>query len=315
MQKELGVSERKACQVLGQARGTQRYQPAEPDGEKPLVKRMRELSAEHPRYGYRRVWALLRTEKFAVNKKRVHRLWRREGLKVPRRQRKKRRLGHSQNSCTRRKAGHPDHVWSYDFVMDETSDGGRLKLLPVVDEFTRECLAIEVERRFTAADVVATLRYLFELRGPPRFVRSDNGPEFVATAVRAWLKESGCGTLYIEPGSPWENAYVESFNGKLEDELLNREEFATVKEAKVLVEDHRLQYNHRRPHSALGYTTPAAFAAAYREEQRRGKKKRKERKECREYTACGGRLSPPEDTNALKDAVFCGGARIGRKLS
>ena len=310
------MSQRRACEVLGQARSTQRYQPAEPDGEKALVKRMKELSAQHPRYGYRRVWALLRAEKFEVNKKRVHRLWRREGLKVPRRQRKRRRLGHSDNSCTRRRAEHPDHVWSYDFVMDETSDGRRLKLLPVVDEFTRECLAIEMERRLTAADVVATLRYLFELRGPPRFVRSDNGPEFVAEAVKAWLKNSGCGTLYIEPGSPWENAYVESFNGRLEDELLNREEFATVREAKVLVEDHRLQYNHRRPHSALGYMTPAAFAASYRAEQRKEKrKKQKEQKECREYTACGQGLSPPEDTNALKDVVFCGGARISRKLS
>ena len=308
------MSQRRACRVLGQARGTQRYRPAEPGGEKALVKRMKELSARHPRYGYRRVWALLRAEGFEVNQKRVHRLWRREGLKVPRRQRKKRRLGHSQNSCTRRKAGHPDHVWSYDFVMDETSDGRRLKLLPVVDEFTRECLAIEVERRFTAADVVATLRYLFELRGPPRFVRSDNGPEFVAQAVKAWLKESGCGTLYIEPGSPWENAYVESFNGKLGDELLNREEFATVREAKVLVEDHRLDYNHRRPHSGLGYATPAAFAAAYREKQRKEQKK-KEQKECREYTACGGGVSPPEDTGPVKAAVFCGGARISRKLS
>ena len=305
------MSERKACAVVGQPRSTQRYEPAEADDEKALVKRMRELSAAHPRYGYRRVWALLRAEKFAVNRKRVHRLWRREGLKVPRKQRKRRRPGHSQNSCTRRRAEHPGHVWSYDFVMDQTSDGRRLKLLPVVDEFTRECLAIEVERRLTAEDVVATLRYLFELRGPPKFVRSDNGPEFVAQAVKAWLEQSGCGTLYIEPGSPWENAYVESFNGRLEDELLDREEFATVKEAKVLVEDHRLGYNHRRPHSALGYMTPAAFAASWKEKA----KGKKEQKECREYTACGRRLSPPEDTAALKAAVFCGGARISRKLS
>ena len=262
MKKKLGVSERRACEVTGQPRGTQRYAPREPDEEKALVKRMRELSAQHPRYGYRRVWALLRAEKFCVNRKRVHRLWRREGLKVPRKQRKKRRLGHSGNSCARRKAGHVNHVWSYDFVLDQTADGRRLKLLPVVDEFTRECLAIEVERRLTARDVVATLKYLFELRGAPAFVRSDNGPEFVAGAVKAWLKESGSATLYIEPGSPWENAYVESFNGKLEDELLNREQFETLKEAKVLVEDHRLAYNHRRPHSSLNYMTPAAFAAS-----------------------------------------------------
>lgn len=256
------MSERRACEVVGQPRGTQRYTPREPDDERALVKRMRELSAAHPRYGYRRVWALLRAERFAVNRKRVQRLWRREGLKVPQTQRKRRRLGHSGNSCSRRKAEYANHVWSYDFVLDQTSDGRRLKLLPVVDEFTRECLAIEVERRLTARDVVATLAYLFELRGAPAFVRSDNGPEFIAGAVKAWLEESGSATLYIEPGSPWENAYVESFNGKLEDELLNREEFATLKEAKVLVEDHRLAYNHQRPHSALNYMTPAAFASS-----------------------------------------------------
>jgi transposase InsO family protein len=297
--------------VLGQPRGTQRYEPKEPDDEKALVGRMKELSAAHPRYGYRRVWALLRAEKFAVNRKRVHRLWRREGLRVPARQRKRRRLGCGENGCARRRAEHPDHVWSYDFVMDQTSDGRRLKLLPVVDEFTRECLAIEVERRFTAADVVATLEYLFELRGAPRFVRSDNGPEFIAQAVKAWLKDRECGTLYIEPGSPWENAYVESFNGKLEDELLNRERFETLKEAKVLVEDHRLDYNHRRPHSSLNYMTPAAFAASYREKE----KEQKRKKECRGYAACGRGISPPEDTKAHPPASSGWGARISRKLS
>jgi transposase InsO family protein len=191
VKERLGVSERRACEVVGQPRGTQRYEPKEPDDEKALVRRMKARSAEHPRYGYRRVWALLRQEKFQVNRKRFHRLWRREGLRVPTRQRKRRRPGHGKNSCTRRKAEHPDHVWSYDFVMDQTSDGRRLKLLPVVDEFARECLAIEVERHFTAADVVATLKYLFELRGAPRFVRSDNGPEFIARAVKGWLKDSG----------------------------------------------------------------------------------------------------------------------------
>jgi transposase InsO family protein len=247
---------------VDQPRSTQRYEPAEDQSEKALVKRMKELSGTHRRYGYRRVWALLRAEKFMVNLKRVHRLWKQEGLKVPRKQRKKRRLGHSGNSCTRHKAEHKDHVWSYDFVMDQTSDGRRLKLLPVVDEFTRECLAIEVERNLTAAEVVGTLKYLFELRGIPRYIRSDNGPEFIADAVKAWLKESGSSTLYIEPGSPWENAYCESFNGKLEDELLNGEQFETLKEAKVLVEDWRLDYNHHRPHSSLKYKTPATFAAS-----------------------------------------------------
>jgi transposase InsO family protein len=304
----LGVSERRACEVVGQPRGTQRYEPRERDDGKPLVKRMKQLSAEHPRYGYRRVWALLRQEKFQVNRKRVHRLWRREGLRVPSRQRKRRRLGRGNNSCTRRKAKHPDQVWSYDFVMDQTSDGRRLKLLPVVDEFTRECLAIEVERHFTARDVVATLKYLFELRGAPRFVRSDNGPEFIADAVKAWLKDSGCGMLYIEPGSPWQNAYVESFNGKLEDELLNRERFETLKEAKVLVEDYRLGYNHRRPHSSLNYQTPAAFAASHRT-------KKTKKNDCREYAACGGGAPPRKTPKPERPLSSGGAARVSRILS
>ncbi len=261
IQNGLDVSQRRACGAVDQPRSTQRYEPAEADDEKPLVARMKELSARHPRYGYRRIWALLRSEGFKVNRKRVHRLWRREGLKVPQKQRKRRRLGGGVNACFRRKAESKNGVWSYDFVMDQTSDGKRLKMLPVVDEFTRECLAIEVERSMTATDVVATLKYLFEVRGVPQFIRSDNGPEFIAGAVKRWLAESGAGTLYIEPGSPWENAYSESFNGRFEDELLNREEFATLKEAKVLVEDYRQEYNHRRPHSSLRYRTPAAFAA------------------------------------------------------
>ncbi len=262
VQRELEVSQRRACQAVDQPRSTQRYEPAEIEDEKELVKRMKELSGKHPRYGYRRIRALLGSEGRKVNRKRVHRLWRREGLKVPQKQRKRRRLGGSGNACFRRKARGKNDVWSYDFVMDQTSDGKRLKMLPVVDEFTRECLTIEVERHMTARDVVDTLKYLFEVRGVPRHIRSDNGPEFIAEAVRQWLKQSGAATLYIEPGSPWENAYSESFNGRLEDELLNREAFATLKEAKVLVEDHRQAYNHRRPHSSLGYATPAAFAAS-----------------------------------------------------
>ncbi len=229
-----------------------------------MVERMVGLSRENPRYGYRRVWAMLRREGWLVNKKRVHRLWREEGLKVPQKQRKRRRLveGKSENGCTKRKADYKDHVWSYDFVMDRTEDGRRLKMMPIVDEHTRECLAIEVERSITADDVVATLKRLFEERGEPSYIRSDNGPEFVAEAVKRWLEASGVGTLYIEPGSPWENAYTESFNGRFGDELLKREEFASVLEAKVLVEEYREHYNHRRPHSALGYRTPLEFAAS-----------------------------------------------------
>ena len=235
------------------------------DRDRGLVERMVGLSRENPRYGYRRVWAVLRREGWPVNKKRVHRLWRREGLKVPGgKQRKRRRLleGASGNGCTKRRAERKDHVWSYDFVMDRTEDGRRLKMMPIVDEHTRECLSIEVERSITADDVVATLAGLFEERGEPSYIRSDNGPEFVAEAVKRWLEASGVGTLYIEPGSPWENAYTESFNGRFGDELLKREEFASLLEAKVLVEEYRENYNHRRPHSALGYRTPSEFAAS-----------------------------------------------------
>jgi len=222
------------------------------------------LSRENPRYGYRRVWAMLRREGWRANKKRVHRLWRREGLKVPAKQRKRRRLpeGTSANGCTKRRAERKDHVWSYDFVMDRTEDGRRLKMMPIVDEHTRECLAIEVERSITANDVVAALARLFDERGEPSYIRSDNGPEFVAEAVKRWLEACGVGTLYIEPGSPWENAYGESFNGRFGDELLKREEFASLLEAKVLVEEYRENYNRRRPHSALGYRTPLEFAAS-----------------------------------------------------
>lgn len=224
--------------------------------------RVRALARDNPRYGYRRIRALLVREGWSVNLKRVHRLWCREGLKVPQVQRKRRRLGQSENGCVRRRSERPNHVWSYDFVHDQTADGRGLKLLPVVDEYTRECLTIEVERHLTARDVVSTLEYLFELRGEPEFIRSDNGPEFIAEAVRTWLARRGSKTLYIAPGSPWENAYSETFNSRLRDELLAREVFETLKEAKVLVEDHRLGYNQHRPHSALGYRTPAEFAAA-----------------------------------------------------
>ena len=263
-QTTLKVSERRACQVIGQPRSTQRYVAKERDGERTLVQRMLALVRRHPRYGYRRAWALLRGEGFRVNVKRVYRLWRREGLKVPQKQRKKRRLGCSANGCVRHRAEHVDHVWAYDFVSDQTVDGRTLKFLTVEDEYTREALAIEVERSLTSQEVMETLRYLFELRGAPKLLRSDNGPEFIAQALREWLASSGVGTLYIEPGAPWENGYNESFNSRFRDELLNGELFTSVKEAKVVTEDFRLEYNHRRPHSSLGYQTPAAFAASCR---------------------------------------------------
>jgi putative transposase len=250
--------------VIGQPRSSQHYEGRKTQRDRRLAERMVELSRENPRYGYRRVWAMLRREGWPVNKKRVHRLWRQEGLKVPNKQRKRRRLlvGESENGCTRRRAEHKDHVWSYDFVMDLTEDGRRLKMMPVVDEYTRECLSIDVERSITAEDVVETLASLFCRRGEPSFIRSDNGPEFIAKGVKQWLNLSGVKTLYIEPGSPWENAYSETFISRFSDEVLKREVFADLLEAKVLIEDYCGHYNHRRPHSALGYLTPAEFAVA-----------------------------------------------------
>jgi putative transposase len=238
--------------------------------EDALVKRIHALAKQYPRYGYRRIHALLVREGWRVNRKRVQRLWRAEGLKVVRRQRKRRRLGSSENGCVRHRAEHKNHVWSYDFTLDQTADGRRLKLMPVVDEFTRECHTIEVERSITAEEVIATLSYLFRVHGEPEYIRSDNGPEFIAKAVREWLACSGVKTLYIEPGSPWENAYLESFNGKLEDELLGREIFTSLLEAKVVIEQYRVAYNHERPHSSLGYQTPVEFAATCRTREAAG---------------------------------------------
>jgi transposase InsO family protein len=225
---------------------------------------MLELVRRHPRYGYRRITALLRQDGWPVNRKRIHRLWRQEHLKVPQKQRKKRRLSHSANGILRRRPEHPNHVWCYDFLKDQTTDGRPLKLLPIEDEYTRECLALDVARSITAHDVIRTLARLFAERGAPRYLRSNNGPEFIAQALRDWLPRSGVQTLYIAPGAPWENAYSESLNSRLHDELLNRELFTSVLEAKVITEDYRQEYNQQRPHSALGYQTPAAFAGQCR---------------------------------------------------
>ena len=264
VRRSLGISERRACRVLGQPRPTQRYRPEVDDTERRLVQRMLELVREHPRYGYRRIWALLHREGWRVNRKRVHRLWRREGLKVPQKSRKKRHLGHSGNSCVRLRPEHADHVWAWDFIFDRTAGGRSLKWLSMVDEYTRECLALVAARSITAEDVLDVLAELFVVRGVPKHLRSDNGPEFIAQAVRTWLERTGSNTLYIAPGAPWENGYAESFHSRLRDELLNVEEFASVAEAKVFAERWRLEYNHRRPHSSLGYRTPAVFAAACR---------------------------------------------------
>jgi transposase InsO family protein len=256
------VSERRACKVLGQCRSTQRRTPAVPDDEPRLVARMVELAAEYGRYGYRRVAALLRAEGFAVNHKRVERLWRREGLKVPQRQPKRGRLWLGDGSCIRLRPDYKDHVWSYDFVQARTRDGRAFRMLTIIDEFTRECLAIDVARRLNADDVLERLADLFARRGVPEHIRSDNGPEFTAKAVREWLGRVGVTTLYIEPGSPWENGYIESFNGKLTDELLACEVFDTLLEARVLIERWRVRYNTVRPHSSLGYRPPAPEAIA-----------------------------------------------------
>lgn len=196
-----------------------------------------------------------------MNRKRVYRLWRQEGLKVPQKQRKKRHLGHSGNSCVRRRAEHKDHVWAWDFVHDRTTSGRPLKWLAITDEYTRECLALEVDRSITSERVLDVLTNLFMTRGVPKHIRSDNGPEFIAQAIRGYLERIGVETLYIEPGSPWENGYAESFFSRLRDELLNCEEFTNLAEARWFARRRREEHNEERPHSSLGYQTPAEFAA------------------------------------------------------
>lgn len=226
---------------------------------------MRELALRHPRYGYRRIAVLLRREGWRVNRKRVHRLWRTEGLKVPQKQHKRRRLtGNSENGVHRLRAERINHLWSFDFCHDRTADGRGVKIFSVIDEFTRRCLAIEGQRHIAGADVVRVLKKLFALHGAPQHVRCDNGPEFVCAAVRRWLHRRKVSALYIEPGSPWENGYVESYHARLRDELLSREEFVTLPQAQALLECWRQEYNQERPHGGLGYLSPEAFAAACR---------------------------------------------------
>jgi transposase InsO family protein len=243
--------------VLGQHRSTQRKAPSVPDDEAALREEIVALARLYGRYGYRRVAALLRLAGWAANHKRVERIWRQEGLKVPPRQPKRGRLWLNDGSCVRLRPERPNHVWAYDFVEDRTRDGRKFRMLCVVDEFTREALAIRVARKLGSAEVIDVLADLFILRGVPAHIRSDNGPEFVAEAVQGWIGGVGARTAYIEPGSPWENGYVESFNGKLRDELLDGEVFNTLREAQVLIEQWRLHFNTVRPHSALGYRPPA----------------------------------------------------------
>jgi putative transposase len=252
-----GVSERFACRVLGQHRSTQRKLPTTTDDEAALTADIIALATQYGRYGYRRIAALLRDAGWVVNVKRVERIWRREGLKVPQKQPKRGRLWLADGSCVRLRPQHPNHVWSYDFVEDRTHNGRRYRMLNIIDEFTRECLAIRVSRKLKGADVIDVLSDLFILRGIPGHIRSDNGPEFAAKAVRDWIEAVGARTAYIERGSPWENGYCESFNSKLRDELLNGEIFYTLQEAKVIIEKWRCHYNTLRPHSSLAYRPPA----------------------------------------------------------
>ncbi|WP_145975780.1 IS3 family transposase [Ruegeria atlantica] len=254
---QLNVSERRACRVLGQHRSTQRRVPQGRADEDRLVADMIELTRQYGRYGYRRIAALLREAGWSVSDGRIERLWRREGLKVPVKQPKKGRLWLNDGSCVRLRPEYRNHVWSYDFVHCRTDDGKAFRTLNILDEHSRECLTIRVKRKLNSTDVIDVLTDLFILRGAPSFIRSDNGPEFVAQAVRDWIAAVGAKTAYIEPGSPWENGYCESFNGRFRDELLNGEIFYSLREAQILIEQWRRHYNTKRPHSALGYRPPA----------------------------------------------------------
>jgi putative transposase len=257
---KLEVSERRTCRALGFPRSSQRYEKRVREDEPRLVEDMTELAVQYGRYGYRRVLEMLKEKGWQVGHNRIERLWRREGLKVPRKQAKRRRLWLNDASCVRLRPERPNHVWSYDFIHARTSDGRKLRFLTIIDEYTRECLAIDVGRKLKSEDVLCRLADLFIRRGVPAHIRSDNGPEFTAKVVRLWLEALDVKTLFIEPGSPWENGYIESFNGKFRDELLNREILDTVLEARVLTARWRRYYNEERPHSALGYRPPAPEA-------------------------------------------------------
>jgi putative transposase len=264
----LDVSERWACRVVGQPRSTERYEPKRRQDDAALRVALREFSRKRPRWGYRRAHAQLIEEGWEINRKRVQRLWREEGLRVARKARKRRRVGESTARGARIRATVPGEVWALDFQFDQTADGRVLKLLNVVDEFTRESLAMHVDRSITADQTVEVLERLAVVRGAPGHVRCDNGPELTSHALRDWCRfskptpDTTTKTAFIEPGAPWENAFVESFNSRVRDELLNVETFSCLAEAQVVIEDWRQDYNQRRPHSALGMRTPTAFAAA-----------------------------------------------------
>ena len=263
LQERFGVSERHACWVAGQHRSTQRKAPQPrplDDGE--LRAELRAIAQAHPRWGYKMATRVVRREGWKVNRKRVQRLWRDEGLKrPPQRPRKRRRV--RLDTAERLTALRPNHVWALDFEFDETADQRRLKLANIVDEYTREALVMRVGRHCTAEDLITELERLVLTYGAPNSLRADNGPELIANALREWCRFSRIGISYIEPGSPWENPYVESFNGRVRDELLNIEEFGSLLEAQVVVEAWRIEYNTYRPHGALAGLTPAEVRAAW----------------------------------------------------
>jgi putative transposase len=259
----LGVSERWACRVVGQHRSTQRREPILAGDDQALRAALRDIAGQRPRWGYRRAHAQLGEQGWAVNRKRVQRIWREEGLRVPPRRRKRQRLGESTVPADRLRAQRPGHVWAIDFQFDQAVNGRAIKLLNIVDEFTREALAMEVATSITAEDTVRVLDRLARERGAPEHVRCDNGPELTAHALRDWCRFSRAETAFIEPGAPWQNPFVESFNGRVRDELLDVEQFSGLAEARVVIADWRDDYNHHRPHSALRMLAPATFAAAW----------------------------------------------------
>ena len=253
---------------MGQNRSTERYELKLPQKDRALIAAIRQEAQKrkHRRYGYRRITEILWRLGWLVNHKRVYRLWRLEGLKVRRKRRKRIHSGgNSANACDQRPPEYMNHIWSYDIIEDKLDNGRKVRILNIVDEFSKECLASDVGFHVTGHDVVEVLRYLFLVRGCPGYIRSDNGPEFIAEAVREFLAFSGVDTLYIEPGSPWENGYVESFHSRMRDELLDGELFLHIDEVKYVVDRWRMDYNHYRPHSSLGYMTPAAYAQLCRE--------------------------------------------------
>jgi putative transposase len=254
------MSERRACLLLEQPRGRQRYRPAQREDEDALTQAIIQLASEYGRYGYRRITALLKRAGWQVGKDRVERIWRREGLKVPKKQKPRGRLWLNDGSCVRLRPAHENHVWSYDFMSARTHDGRSVRILNLIDEYTRESLLIRAERRWSSAKVISAMADVMVWKGVPEHIRSDNGPEFVAKDLRKWLENTGAKTLYIEPGSPWENGYCESFNSKLRDEFFNGEMFYSIKELRVLAERWRIHYNTVRPHSSLGYRPPAPEA-------------------------------------------------------